>query len=109
MVIRRKLMVAVTAGLIASASLSGIALADGAEVDIQAPGIIERETPSGLCLRSHHEANPGDPGFEPGQGPGGGNFGDFAAGGGELEFGLSTPLNPSGSNQFNGQSHHPCE
>ena len=87
----------------------GMASADpggGAQVDKEKPGVINRTTPSGICLRSHHEASgEGQPlEWEPGQGPGGGNFSDFAAGGGELEFGLVTP-----SEVFNGAQKHPCE
>jgi hypothetical protein len=76
----------------------------GATVDKEEPGIINRVTPSGICLRSHHQADWPDPGFGPGGGDPVGNFTDFGeVGGGNLEFGLVTP-----SRIFNGQSHHPC-
>ena len=104
--IRRKLLVAVAAGLVASTSLSGIALAGpGADVNkdtFEGGHFISRELPNGKCLGSHHESGWEDPDFGPGGGDPVGNFTDFAAGGGELEFGLVTP-----SNQFNGQTHHP--
>jgi len=83
----------------------GVAQAgSGASVDIEQPGIINRVTPSGLCLRSHTEADWEPVGPAPGDGDPVDVFTDFAAGKGEVEFGLVTP-----SGRFAGQSHHPCE
>ncbi len=84
-------------------AMSGIAFAE-ATVEIFEPGIIERETPTGLCLRSHHDSDWDETAPDPGDGDPVGVFTDFAAGEGHLDLGLITP-----SQEFNGQSHHPCD